>query len=137
MPDLQEIDRTISKILALNTIAVVGMSPKPDRPSHRVGQYLSDQGFQIYPVHPVAEHVAGLPCYPSLTKIPTPVDIVDVFRRPEFCLDIARIAIEIGAKALWLQEGIVNNEAIDLARNAGLLAIQDRCLLKEHRRSFQ
>jgi hypothetical protein len=85
-------------------------------------------------VNPGQDEIAGLKCYHSLEEIPFPVDVVDVFRRPEACVPIATSAVKIGAKALWLQEGIINDEAASIAKDAGLLFIQNKCLLKEHRR---
>ena len=125
---------TIQKILDFKTIAVVGMSPKPVRASYGVAMYLASQGYTIVPVNPGQDEIAGLKCYHSLEEIPFPVDVVDVFRRPEACVPIATSAVKIGAKALWLQEGIINDEAASIAKDAGLLFIQNKCLLKEHRR---
>lgn len=113
------------------TIAVVGLSPKPDRPSHRVARYLKEQGYKIIPVNPRANEILGERCYPDLRSIPEPVEVVDIFRRPEDVLPIVEEAIQIGAKAIWMQEGIVNEEAAALARKAGLLVVMDRCMLKE------
>jgi len=127
-------DNTIIKILNMKTIAVVGMSPNPDRPSYRVAKYLKSNGYKIIPVNPDHSVIDGLKSYPSLKDIPEPVDVVDVFRRAEACEPIAKAAVEIGAKALWLQEGIVNDEAVRIAEEAGLLAVQNRCMLKEHHR---
>ncbi len=125
---------TIEKILEMKTIAVVGMSPNPDRPSYQVAMYLKSQGYTIIPVNPGQKEIGGLTCYPDLKSIPVPVEIVDVFRSPDACIPIATSTVEIGAKALWLQEGVINDEAIVIAENADLLAVQDKCLLKEHRR---
>jgi len=124
---------TIEKIFTLKTIAVVGMSPKPERPSHYVSIYLRDQGYDIIPVNPGQTEIAGETCYPSLTAIDKPVDVVDVFRRPEHVLPIAEAAIEIGAKALWLQDGVINQEAAKLAEDAGLLVVMNNCMLRQHR----
>ena len=122
----------IEKILAMRTVAVVGLSPKPERESNSVARYLLAQGYRIIPVNPVVEEVLGLKAYPSLKDITEPVEVVNVFRRPEHVLPIAEEAIAIGAKALWLQLGIVNDEAMQLAEEAGLLAVQNRCLRTEH-----
>jgi len=127
-------DKTIQKILDYKVVAIVGMSAKPERASHGVAMYLFHNGYKIIPVNPGQDDIAGMKCYKRLEDIPDTVDIVDVFRRPDACLDIAKSAIKIGAKALWLQEGIVNQEAMDIAEKAGLLVIQDKCMLKEHRR---
>jgi uncharacterized protein len=124
---------TIRELLEkTRTIAVVGLSPNPDRPSWRVAEYLQAAGYEIIPVNPNAQEVLGEKCYPDLLSIPTRVDLVNVFRRPEDCLPIAEQAVAIGAKALWLQQGIVNLEAADVARKAGLAVVMDACLAVEH-----
>ena len=119
-------------------IAVVGLSPKPERPSHRVAAYMQQAGYQIVPVHPAASTLLGETCYPSLEAIPSDiaVDLVDVFRRPEHTPPIAQAAVKIGAKGLWLQSGITNEESMQTAQKAGLTAVQDLCLMVEHRRLF-
>jgi predicted CoA-binding protein len=127
-------DATIREILALKSIAVVGLSPNQTRPSHGVAHYLLAQGYHIIPVNPGHDEILGLKCYPSLRDIPETVDLVDVFRRPEYVLPVAEEAIEIGAKVFWLQLGIINDEAIRLVEEAGLLAVQNRCLKIEHAR---
>ena len=124
---------TINQILQMKTIAVVGMSPKPERPSHYVALYLRDHGYKIIPVNPGQREIAGETCYPSLKDIPKPVDVVDVFRRPEHVLSIAEATVEIGAKALWLQDGVINKEAAKLAEEAGLLVVMNDCMLRRHR----
>ena len=124
---------TIEKIYKMKTIAVVGMSAKPERPSHYVALYLRDQGYEIIPVNPGQTEIAGETCYPSLKDIPKQVDVVDVFRRPEHVLPIAEAAIEIGAKALWLQDGVINEGAAQLAEDAGLLVVMNNCMLRQHR----
>ena len=128
-------DPEIEKILAQSkTIAIVGLSEKPDRPSYGVGRYLIEHGFTVYPVHPLHETVLGQRAFKSLSEIPGTIDIVNVFRKPEAIQPIAEEAVQARAKVLWLQEGIVNNSAGDFARNAGLQVVMDRCILKEHRR---
>ncbi len=129
---MNEID-TIRNIFAMKTIAVVGMSPKPERPSHYVALYLRDQGYTIIPVNPGQQEIADETCYPSLKDIPKPVDVVDVFRRPEYVLPIAEAAIEIGAKALWLQDHVINEEGAQLAEDAGLLVVMNDCMLRRHK----
>ncbi len=131
---MNEIDDTISRILKMHTIAVVGLSPKPDRPSHDVARYLLDRGYKIVPVNPGQDEILGRKCYPHLSAIPEPVDLVDVFRRPEHCPLIAEQAVAIGAKALWLQLGIVNDDAARIASDAGLPVVMDRCIKIEHAR---
>jgi predicted CoA-binding protein len=113
---------------------VVGLSPKPERDSHEVAKYLQQQGYRIIPVNPAAERILGERSYPDLKSVPEPVDLVDVFRRPEETLPIARDAVAIKAKALWLQIGIVNDEAAGIARRGGLDVVMDRCCMVEHRR---
>lgn len=112
------------------TIAVVGLSSKPGRPSYDVAAYLQDHGYRIVPVNPNETEVLGERAYPSLADVPRdpPVDVVDVFRRPEFTPQVARHAVAIGAKVLWLQEGIVNDEAYGIASDAGLDVIMGVCI---------
>ena len=127
---------TIKKIFDLKTIAVVGMSPKPERPSHYVALYLKDNGYEIVPVNPGHDEIAGLKSYPSLIDIPVKVDVVDVFRRSEFVDPIAKDAIKIGAKALWLQDNVINLDAEKLARDAGLMVVMNDCMLRQHRIAY-
>jgi len=123
----------IEKIVKdFKTIAVVGLSDKPDRPSYGVAKYLQDQGYRIIPVNPRVTEVLGEKSYPDLKSIPDTVEVVDIFRRSEDIPPIVDEAIEIGAKAVWLQEGIVNEEAGTKASENGLLVVMDRCMLKEH-----
>lgn len=116
------------------TIAVVGLSSKPWRPSHGVAEYLQKVGYRIIPVNPRESEVLGEKAYAALEDIPERVDIVNVFRRSEFVPEIVAAALRIGARAIWLQEGVVHEEAARQARQAGLVVVQDRCILKEHRR---
>ncbi len=126
---------TEEKILkTYRKVAVVGLSPKPDRPSHQVASYLKEQGYRIIPVNTYAKEILGETCYTSLSSIPEPVDVVDIFRRPEAVLPIVEEAIKFGAKAVWMQDGVINEEAASLAKEAGLLVVMDRCMLKEHRK---
>ena len=115
-------------------VAVVGLSPKPDRPSHGVASYLKEQGYRIIPVNPQAREILGEVCYPELASIPEPVDVVDIFRRSEEVPAIVEEAIKIGARAVWMQEGVINNQAAARAGEAGLLVVMDRCMLKEHQK---
>ena len=112
------------------TIAVVGASPNPARPSNQVASYLADHGYEIIPVRPRVAEVLGVPCYPSLEDIPVQVDVVVVFRRAEACPDVARSAVGIGAGVLWLQEGIVSAEAMQIAQDGGLEVVMDQCIRK-------
>ena len=123
----------INKIFSMQTIAVVGMSPKPERPSNYVSMYMKEQGYKIIPVNPGHNEIAGIKCYPSLQDIEEPVDVVDVFRRSEYIVPIAESAINIGAKALWLQDGVINYEAAKLAEESGLIVIMDDCILRRHK----
>ena len=109
------------------------MSPKPERPSHYVAMYLKDNGYTIIPVNPGHDEIAGLKSHPSLKDIKEKIDVVDVFRRSEFVLPIAEDAIAIGAKAIWLQDGVVNEEAKRIAEDKGLMVIMNDCMLRQHR----
>ncbi|GIP32886.1 CoA-binding protein [Paenibacillus sp. J2TS4] len=123
---------TIKSILeAATTIAVVGLSDNPDRTSHMVSQAMQNKGYRIIPVNPNAEQILGEKCYPSLTDIPESVDIVNVFRRSEHTVPIAEEAVKIGAKVLWLQQGIINEESARIAQEGGLQVIMDRCIKVE------
>jgi len=115
------------------TIAVVGLSSNSLRPSYGVSAYLQRVGYRIIPVNPVEKEILGEKCYASLKDIPEPVDIVDVFRNPDAVGPIADDAIAIGAKCLWLQEGVINTEAAEKAANSGLKVVMDHCILKIHR----
>ena len=119
-------------MLAGKRVAVVGLSDDPNRPSHDVATYLQSVGKEIIPVNPNHRTVLGLKCYPSLEAVPGTIDVVDVFRRPEFCADVVRSAVAVGARGVWLQTGITNREAERLAAEAGLDFVQDRCLKVEH-----
>ncbi len=126
---------TIRDILThTKTIAMVGLSPKKQRPSNFVASYLNYEGYRVIPVNPMATEIYGEKAYPDLLSIPDPVDLVNVFRRSEDCPDIAQQAVEIGAKALWLQLRVVSLEAAQLAEAAGLKVIMDRCVKIEHGR---
>ena len=120
--------------LESQTIAVVGASPSPHRAGHYIPAYLLEHGYRIIPVNPTCEEVLGVKCFDSLEDIPEPVDCVEVFRRPEYTPDIARQAVAIGAKSLWLQLGIINDEAKRIAQEGGLLFVQDECMGPQHRR---
>jgi predicted CoA-binding protein len=128
---------TLRRILATNrTIAVVGLSADWYRPSYFAAKYMQEHGYRIVPVNPKYPEILGERCYASLLDIPEKVDMVDVFRRAEDVPPIARQAIEIGAKSLWQQLGVVNLEADRLAREAGLDSVMDRCVKIEHARLF-
>lgn len=122
----------VRRMLAGRRIAVVGLSDDPSRASHGVATYLASVGKEIIPVNPNHRRVLGRACYASLEDVPGPIDVVDVFRRPEFCADIVRSAVAIGAKGVWLQSGIVSPEAERIAREAGVDFVQDRCMKVDH-----
>jgi uncharacterized protein len=126
-----------SMLRGAQRIAVVGASPRPDRPSHGVLRYLLDVGYDCVPINPNAAEVLGLRAFPDLTAAVEATglfDIVDVFRRPEHCIDPAREAVATGARCLWLQLGIVSWEAARIAHEGGLGVVMDRCSMVEHRR---
>jgi uncharacterized protein len=126
---------TIPELLKTSrTIAVVGLSSKRFRPSYGVAEYMQRNGYRIIPVNPLVEAVLGEKCYPDLDSVTERVDIVDIFRRAEFVPEIVEAAIRIGARAVWMQEGVVHEEAAERARGAGLEVVIDRCILKDHRR---
>ena len=126
---------TIAELLtSARTIAVVGLSSRRARPSYGVSEYMQGAGYRIIPVNPQEAEVLGEKAYPDLDSVPVGVDIVDIFRRPEFVPELVEAAIRIGAKAVWMQEGVVHEEAAERARAAGLTVVMDRCILKEHRK---
>jgi uncharacterized protein len=114
------------------TIAVVGISSNPEKPSNVVAKYLREHGYVIIPVNPNETAVLGEKSYPDLSSIPLKVDVVDIFRKSEDVPPIVREAIKIGAKAVWMQEGIVNDDAASVARRAGLKVVMNKCMRKEH-----
>jgi len=127
--------KQISEILhSCRVIAVVGLSAKRFRPSYGVAEYLQRAGYKIIPVNPMESEVLGEKAYPDLDSIPGPVDMVDIFRRSEFVPEIVEAAIRKGAKAIWMQEGVVHEAAAERAEEAGLSVVMDRCILKDHRR---
>jgi len=126
------IDDIIKILNESKTVAIVGISDKPARPSHKVAKHLKAHGYRIIPVNPKLKEVLGEKCYASLIEVKVSVDVVDIFRKPEDVPSIVDSAIQIGAKTIWMQEGIRNDEAADNARVAGLTVIMDRCMLKEH-----
>ena len=107
------------------TIAVVGLSPEPERPSHYVARYLQQQGYRIIPVNPNIAEALGEKSYPDVKSVPVPIDMVEIFRRPEHVVPIVEQAIEVGAKYIWMQDGVVNEEAAALAGAAGLSVVMD------------
>lgn len=126
-------DKQIKEILdSTRTIAVVGLSPKESRPSNMVARYLLAAGYRIIPVNSGQTEILGQTCYPDLASIPEQVDLVDIFRRPEDIPPLVEGAIRIGAKTVWMQSGIVNEDAAGTAREAGLAVVMDRCLKVDH-----
>jgi uncharacterized protein len=133
---LQESDPIYELLSRARTIAVVGLSNSPLRPSHGVAAYLQSQGYSIIPVNPQITEALGEKSYPSLLEVPEKIDIVDVFRRPEYVDEIVEQAIQLKIPALWLQEDVINERAAEKAREAGMFVVMDRCILKEHRARF-
>lgn len=129
-----ETDPITDVLRKAKTIAVVGLASSPLRPSHGVAAYMQQHGYRIIPVNPMISESLGEKSYPSLLAIPEKVDIVNVFRRPEFVPEVVEQAIQIKAPVLWLQETVVHEEAAEKARTAGVFVVMDRCILKEHRR---
>ena len=118
------------------SIAVVGLSPKESRPSNRVARYLIDAGYNVIPVNPGQLEILGRTCYPDLESVPEQVEIVDIFRRSEDVLPVVKSAVAIGAKVVWMQLGIVHEQAAKLAEEAGLTVVMDRCIKVDHQNHF-
>ena len=123
---------TVERILQLHRVAVVGISADPSRPSHEVASYLRRVGYEILPVNPGLTNWEGLACHPNLTAVPPPVEVVDIFRRSDQVGPIVDEAIAIGARAIWMQMGVIDEAAAARARAAGLLVVMDLCMLREH-----
>ena len=128
---MQNIDELLR---SSRTIAVVGLSSDRSRPSYSVSAYMQRHGYRIIPVNPNEREVLGEPAYSRLEDLPEPVDIVNVFRRSEFVPEVVTAAIQSGAKAVWMQQGVINEAAAQQARDAGLFVVMDRCILQEHAR---
>jgi predicted CoA-binding protein len=114
------------------TVAIVGASSDPERPSFRVVRYLSGHGYDVIPVNPNEREILGMTSYPSLSSIPEKVEVVDIFRKSEAVMPVVEEAVKIGAKAVWMQEGVIDEEAAARARDAGLLVVMDKCMRKQH-----
>jgi predicted CoA-binding protein len=128
-------DQAIKQLLErANTVAVVGYSNKPDRPSREVAEALKAAGYDVYPVNPALQSTETERIYAALADIPVPIDVVDIFRRPEDVPEVVEAAIAVGAKAVWMQLGIVNEAAAKRAEEAGLTVVMDRCMKVERRR---
>jgi predicted CoA-binding protein len=131
---ISESDQITELLRTSKTIAVVGLTSDPMRPSNSVSEYMQSQGYRIIPVNPNETKVLGEKAYARLADVPEKIDLVNVFRRPEFVADVVRQAIELKLPAIWLQEGVVDESAAQSARDAGMIVVMDRCILKEHRR---
>lgn len=129
-------DDEIRQILSLNKVAVVGMSKNEEKAANYVPKYLISQGYDILPVNPTADVILDRKCHSTLSDISEPIDIVDVFRPSDHVLPVIQEAIKKKPKVIWLQEGIHNEEAENMARNAGIKVVYNRCMLAEHQRLF-
>ena len=136
MAELPNSDPIRDLLAQAKTIAVVGLSDSPLRPSHGVSAYMQAQGYKIIPVNPSIEEALGEKSYPSLVDVPEKIDLVNIFRRPEFVDEVVDQAIQREVPAVWMQEDVINEAAATKARNAGLFVVMDRCILKEHRARF-
>jgi len=137
MVSLPQTDPITELLGRARTIAVVGLSDDPMRPSHGVSAYMQSHGYRIIPVNPQIESSLGEKAYASLPDVPEEIDIVNIFRRPEFVEEIVDQAIQLKIPAIWMQEEVVHQKAAEKAREAGMLVVMDRCILKEHRARFQ
>ena len=117
-------------------VAVVGLSSDPERPSYRVADFLRHNGYRVIPVNPKEKEIIGVTCYPNLTAIPEQLDVVDIFRRSEDVMPIVEDAIKIGAKVVWMQEGVINQAAAEKAKKVGLKVVMDKCMLKELKKLY-
>ena len=131
------LDPVTDLLKSSHVIAVVGLSGKPQRPSYGVSEYMQSAGYRIIPVNPEESLVLGENSYARLEDVPERVDIVNIFRRSEFVPEIVDAAIGIGARGIWMQEGVIHSEAAEKARRAGLSVVMDRCILKEHIKRFR
>lgn len=136
MASLAHSDPIADLLKRSRTIAVVGLSSSPLRPSHGVAAYMQTQGYHIIPVNPRIRGALGEKSYPSLLDVPEKIDIVNVFRRPEFVEDIVDQAIQLKIPAIWMQESVINERAAQKARQAGIFVVMDHCILKEHKARF-
>lgn len=136
MASLAHSDPITNLLKHCKTIAVVGLSNSPLRPSHGVAAYLQTQGYHIIPVNPHIRGALGEKAYPSLLDVPEKIDMADIFRRPEFVEEIVDQAIQLKIPAIWMQEQVINEKAAEKARRAGIFVVMDRCILKEHKARF-
>jgi predicted CoA-binding protein len=130
---MTETEQIAALLKGAKTIAVVGLSDSPMRVSYDVSQYMQSRGYRIIPVNPKIAESLGEKAYATLSEVPETIDIVNVFRRPEFVPDVVDEAIRLGVSAIWMQEGVVHQAAAEKARAAGIFVVMDRCILKEHR----
>jgi predicted CoA-binding protein len=137
MASVPQTDPIAELLRSARTIAVVGLSDDPLRPSHGVSAYMQSQGYRIIPVNPQIESCLGEKACASLLEVSEKIDIVNVFRRPEFVEEIVDQAIQARVRAIWMQEDVINEKAAEKARKAGILVVMDRCILKEHRARFR
>jgi predicted CoA-binding protein len=137
MATLSQMDPIAELLKRVNTIAVVGLSADPLRPSHGVSAYMQSHGYRIVPVNPQIESSLGEKAYASLLEVPEKINLVNIFRRPEFVPEIVDQAIRLKIPAIWMQEDVIHEAAAEKARQAGIFVIMDRCILKEHRARFQ
>src|SRR5512142_1458294 len=132
-----EDDVELRNILSsVRTVATVGVSSNPEKPSYGIFQYLAEAGYRMIPVNPTIPEVLGRPSYPNLRSIPEKIDVVQVFRKPEDVPSVVEDAIQVGAKVVWMQEGVVNEQAAARAEQAGLKVVMNRCMMKTHQRLF-
>jgi hypothetical protein len=137
MASLSQTDPITELLKRAKTIAVVGLSSDPMRVSYGVTAYMQSQGYRIIPVNPQIESCLGEKAYPSLLDVPEKIDIVNIFRRPEFVEEIVDQAIQLKTPAVWMQEDVIHEKAAEKARKAGIFVVMDRCILKDHRARFQ
>jgi predicted CoA-binding protein len=137
MASLPQADFVTELLKKAKTIAVVGLSSNPMRPSHGVTAYMQSQGYRIIPVNPHIESCLGEKAYVSLLEVPDQIDIVNIFRRPEFVEEIVDQAVQLKIPAIWMQEDVIHEKAAAKARKAGIFVMMDRCILKEHRARFR
>lgn len=134
-PPMNPNDQIVRDVLTrYKKIAVIGLSPRPERASYHVTEYMIDAGYEIYGVRPAQKEILGRPCYASISEVPKPLEIVDVFRASEAIPDLVDEVLPLKPKVIWLQEGVSHPEAEQKARAAGIIVISDRCILKEHMR---
>ena len=137
MASFPQADPIAELLRRARSIAVVGLSNNPLRPSHGVSAYMQSQGYRIIPVNPQIESCLGEKAYASLLEVPEKIDLVNIFRRPECVEEIVDQAIHLGVPAVWMQEDVIHEVAAEKARKAGILVVMDRCILKEHRARFR